>query len=538
MASLATEPDKAETPSSPSLSPFVPDAEAPPEPNAHDADVATHVGDSLSPWRRYLFNITVCMAMFTNQVGLGNTLTTVRIIGASFDTTDPGHLSWLIAGYSLTVGTCILVAGRCGDVFGHRRLFIGGMLWYALWSMVAGLAVFAGRHQGPSAGLVLFVFARVFQGMGPAVTLPNGLALLGRAYPPGLHRNMAIAGFGAAAPLGAMAGFVFGGLFAQLVWWPWVYWSQAIGLLALAVLAFWTIPRVDTAPASPSPSLRDMADRLDLAGGVLGISALVLANFAWNQAVVVGWQTPYVGVLLGVGLVLAALFFVVEARWARYPLVPLAAFNVDIGFVAACTATGWGSFGIWVFYLLQVALVDSHVTPLQAAAWILPIIPSGLVSAFLVGRFISRVHPAWIMVIGQVAYTVGSVLAATRPPDTIYWTYFFFSVLIMTVGMDTSFPAAAVLFSQAVAHEYQGMGASLIMTIVNYSISLSLGLAGTVETQVDKGGVDTLVGFRGALYLSVGLAGLGLCLSLVFLLIVHRRNRRKEAVEEGTEDAN
>lgn len=123
------------------------------------------------------------------------------------------------------------------------------------------------------------------------------------------------------------------------------------------------------------------------------------------------------------------------------------------------------------------------------------------------------------MIVGQTAYLVGSILAATRPSHSIYWTYYFFSVLIIPIGMDTSLPAATIIFSNAVPQQYQGMGASIIMTVVNYSISLGLGFAGTIETNINHGGLkqsDKLLGYRGALWFAVGLAGLGMALSLVF----------------------
>jgi MFS family permease len=138
------------------------------------------------------------------------------------------------------------------------------------------------------------------------------------------------------------------------------------------------------------------------------------------------------------------------------------------------------------------------------------------------------------MVAGQVAYTTGSVLAATLPPDSTYWTYFFFGTSIMVVGMDTSLPAASILFASAVPKRLQGMGASIVMTVVNYSISLGLGFAGTLETNIDSGGstpADKLRGYRGALWLAVGLAGLGLVLSLVYATKDHLRDRKKALAE-------
>lgn len=170
--------------------------------------------------------------------------------------------------------------------------------------------------------------------------------------------------------------------------------------------------------------------------------------------------------------------------------------------------------------MTQVALNIDGRTPILLAAWYVPIIPSGLISALAVGKLVGKVPASWIMVVGQVAYLVGSILAASRVPHTIYWTYFFFSVLIITVGMDSSFPAATIIFSDAVPKEYQGMGASIVMTIVNYSISLGLGIAGTIETNINNGGLttsDKLHGYRGALWFGVGSAGLGFALSLIFV---------------------
>lgn len=276
--------------------------------------------------------------MFTNQVGLGNTLATVGVIGESFGITNQGQLSWLVAGYSLTIGTFILIGGRLGDEFGNKKLYIIGMAWYALWSMVAGTSVYSSH--------VLFIFARVFQGMGPALTMPNALAIMGQSHSPGPRKNMAFAWFAGSAPFGAIAGFLFGGLFA-LAWWPWIYWSQAIALAGVTIFAAWAVPALPVPPNQARPIREKLID-MDIPGMLTGVTALVLFNFSWNQAVVVGWRQPYVYVCLILGLLFAAVFFAIEIHWAKTPIVPIHAFNADIAFVFACTATGWACFGIWV----------------------------------------------------------------------------------------------------------------------------------------------------------------------------------------------
>ena len=101
----------------------------------------------------------ICIAHITTQVGLGQTLAILSIIGSHFHVTNPGILGWLIAGYSLTVGTFILFSGRLGDTFGWKRLLVIGYCWYSVSSVMAGLAWYS--------NYVLFIFARVFQGLGP-----------------------------------------------------------------------------------------------------------------------------------------------------------------------------------------------------------------------------------------------------------------------------------------------------------------------------------------------------------------------------------
>jgi len=116
------------------------------------------------------------------------------------------------------------------------------------------------------------------------------------------------------------------------------------------------------------------------------------------------------------------------------------------------------------------------------------------------------------------AFLIGSVLLATAPVNQSYWYNAFFGILIMPFGMDMSNPAATILLSNSVSKEHQGIAASLVVTTVNYSISLALGIAGTVETHTNNGGLDLLAGFRAAQYFGTGLGFLGVLLALCFTL--------------------
>ena len=155
--------------------------------------VTRPLAETLSLPHEILFVSIICLAQFTTQVGFGQALLILHDIGRSFKLSNASELSWLVAGYSLTVGTFILISGRLGDMFGYKRMLLIGYAWFSVWSMIAGLAIYSNH--------VLFVFARVLQGIGPAILLPNGVALLGASYANGSPRkNMVFALFGACAP--------------------------------------------------------------------------------------------------------------------------------------------------------------------------------------------------------------------------------------------------------------------------------------------------------------------------------------------------
>lgn len=154
------------------------------------------IAETLSPIHEFLFIGLLCSAQFVTQIGLSNTLTIMYIIGRDLGIEDPAVLAWIVAGYSLTVGTFILLSGRCGDLFGYKNMLIIGFVWFALWNLVSGCSVYAhgnGRQ-------VLFIFSRVLGGLGPAILLPNALGLLGATYKPGRKKDMIFSLFGSCAP--------------------------------------------------------------------------------------------------------------------------------------------------------------------------------------------------------------------------------------------------------------------------------------------------------------------------------------------------
>lgn len=284
-------------------------------------------------------------------------------------------------------------------------MYVIGFVWYAVWSVVAGVSVYSSS--------ILFIVSRAFQGIGCALLVPNALALVGRTYGASPRKNMILALFGAAAPTGWVAGAVFSSILSQLAWWPWAYFALAITCVFMVGGAWMIIPADDL----PSASLKDF----DFVGALLGVSGLILTSFAWNQAALVGWSTVYTYALLIVGTLLLVAFALVEIKVSKNPLVPLRGFQSDAALALGVIAAGWGSFGIWVFYLWRLIESLRGYSALAACAQNTPVTISGLLAAVATGFLLSHVPVSYVLLLSTLFFLTGQILIATVPLDQTYW---------------------------------------------------------------------------------------------------------------------
>lgn len=305
--------------------------------------------------REIMFLAVIILAQVLTLAGLSQALVPQHIIGGSFPDTNPGSLAWYSAAYGLTSGSFVLPSGRLGDIFGHKRIFIIGFIWLGLWELAGGFSEFVQRH-GSGSGTAFFIFCRAMQGVGAALLVPNAQAMIGRGYPPGPSKNIIMSLFGAAAPLGFVAGGAMASLFAQLVSWPWAFWTMAAVCCGLAGVSMLVLP-----PAATTTKKADVSlwKQVDGAGIFLGVSGLVLFNFAFNQAPIVSWGTPYTYFILVIGVLLLGGFVYVELH-ASHPLVPIAAMTPVTNFVLGCTGAGWACFSIWVYCRCPVFRLPDH----------------------------------------------------------------------------------------------------------------------------------------------------------------------------------
>lgn len=491
--------------------------------NEGDEEMACSIpqppSDEISTTREVAFMFLMCMSQLLTQAGVAQTMVAATKIGEEFHVADkPGEVSWFAAAYSLTVGTFILISGRLGDMYGYKLMYVVGHTWFGVFSLVSGFAGF-------TTSAVFFDVCRALQGMGPAITMPNTQAIIASYYPVGMRRNICLGLFGAVAPGGFFFGAIFTAIFAQLSWWPWTFWTCGIVAIVLAASAIVIVPkRIGT----------KQGKLFDWLGLILGVLGLVLLNFAWNQGPNVGWDTVYVYVLLIVSILMLVAFVYVELKVAKDPLIPQAAFVGETGFVLACIGCGWSCFGVWLYYQYRVADLIDHETLIIQAVEFIPCAIAGVCAAIGTTFALRKFPLSFIMLVSMIAFFAGIVVAGLRHWGQIFWAQKFVLNILQPFGMDMSFPAGVIILSAAFPPSQQGVAGSLVSTVVNYSISIGLGIAGTVEYYKTKnmphGDIETTKhGIRNAYYMGMGLAGLGVVVGSVFFVkqMLHRRRDRK-----------
>lgn len=466
----------------------------------------------MSRSQEILFNIMVAFLQLIPQSTLTTVFPVSRDIAKSFAIANPSVLPWLVAAYASSFGTFILVGGRLGDIFGHKTMVLIGYSFLGFWSVVVGLSHYAGYE--------VFFIARAFQGIGSSLMVPNGLALLGRTYPPGSKQKVvSFTIFGLCAPVGAYLGMIFGALFTKFATWHWSFYTLAIVCGLLAISAKMVLISPPPTPKQMRPAKDKLRD-MDWLGALTGVGGLICVQVSLVSAPAAGWSTQYIFMLLIIGVLLIAFFIITELKIAEQPLVPFKMLKAEVGFVLGAVACGWATFGIWTWFLWKYLLGIKHDSPLGAAVRVVPIVPVALVASILTAWMMRKCRPSWTLFWALVAFTMGPLLLAidANVDRTSYWSWTFSSLLIMPLGMDMSMPAATFIMSNFFPPQQQGIAGSLISTTINYSISLGLGLASTVEVHVNNHGRDPMAGIRGGWFMGVGLGGLGVLICVAFVV--------------------
>jgi EmrB/QacA subfamily drug resistance transporter len=374
------------------------------------------------------------------------------------------NLEWVVNAYAVAFGGLLLLGGRSGDLLGRRRVFIAGLLVFALASLLGGLAT----DQG------WLIATRAVQGAGAAMAAPTALSLIAVTFPEGPARTRAMAVYSATATLGIVVGLIAGGLLVTYATWRWVMFVNVpIGLI-VAVLAMRALP-----------AARPRAGRFDLPGAVTataGVAALVygLSNAATTPDGVSHWGDPRVVASLAAAAVLLAAFAVIESRIAD-PLLPIGVLRSRDRSGAYLMTLLSGTAQLALFFFLTLFIQDIWgYSALKTGVAYLPLIPALLAGTVIAQRMVTRVAARPLLVVGSALGAGGMYWQSRITEHSTFAGGMLGPELIFGVGLGIVFVMTNLVGMTHVGDSDTGVASSLINVGRQVGGSIGLAIIGTV----------------------------------------------------------
>jgi len=335
-------------------------------------------------------------------------------IGKDFHT-DVASLQWVVSAYTLTLAAFLLLGGTLGDRYGRKRVFQIGIIWFAVASVVCGLA--------PTAGTL--IAARALQGVGAALLTPGSLAILQASFSRE-DRSRAIGAWSGLGGVAGAAGPIVGGWLLAVGSWRWVFYINLP--LAIAVVMI-------TALYVPESFDVGSAGRVDVPGAAWAIVGLAGLTYPLIEAPNVGWGNWAIVTCLVVA-VFAFTAFVITERRTRNPMLPPGLFASQ-QFVATNIVT----FLVYAalagaLFLLPVALQQvSGYSALESGLAFLPVTALMLVLSARSGRLAARIGPRLQMTLGPIVAGAGLFLLTRAATDSNYVSGVLPGVLVLGAGL-------------------------------------------------------------------------------------------------------
>jgi EmrB/QacA subfamily drug resistance transporter len=366
-------------------------------------------------------------------------------------------LAWVVNAYLLTFGGFLLLGGRLGDLFGHRRLFLLGIALFTSASLACGLA---GSQE-------VLVVARAIQGVGGAVVSAVALSLMMTLFTEPAERAKAMGIFGFVASGGGSIGVLLGGVITDVLAWQWIFLVNLPVGIAVLVLSLRLLP---AAPGMASQG------RLDVAGAVTVTAALMLAVYAIVNGNETGWATGRTIGMLAAAATLMAVFIAIEAR-VRAPLMPLGLFKLRNLAVSNVVGILWaGAMFAWFFLsALYLQLVLGY-SPLQVGLAFLPgNLIMGVLSVAVSARLVMRFGIRPPLATGLLLAGLGLLLFARAPVDGTFVVDVLPSMILLGMGAGIAFNPVLLAAMGDVEPSEAGLASGIVNT--SFMMGGALGLA-------------------------------------------------------------
>src|SRR5712691_9624189 len=366
-------------------------------------------------------------------------------------------LAWVVNAYLLTFGGFLLLGGRLGDLFGHRRLFLSGITLFTLASLACGLSTTQG----------VLVAARAVQGVGGAIASAVALSLMMTLFTEPAERARAMGVFGFVAAGGGSIGVLLGGILTDTLDWHWIFLVNfPIGILVV-VLSLRLLPAARGAAAS---------GRLDVAGALTVTASLMLAVYAIVNGNQKGWTSGQTVGLLAAAATLLTVFLGIEAR-VRLPLMPLRLFRLRNVATANVVAVLWAAAMFAWFFLsaLYLQLVLGY-SPLQVGLAFLPAnLIMGAFSLGLSAKLVMRFGIRPPLATGLLLAAAGLLLFVRAPVGGHFAVDVLPSMILLGIGAGMAFNPMLLAAMSDVAPEESGLASGVVNTA--FMMGGALGLA-------------------------------------------------------------
>jgi EmrB/QacA subfamily drug resistance transporter len=413
--------------------------------------------------RRWLALAVVCLAQL--MIVLDTTIVNVALPAIQRDLHfDQGNLTWVINAFLVTFGSLLLLAGRLGDLFGRRRVFLAGVIVFTGASILCGLA--------PSQGAL--IGARFIQGVGAAMQASVILAIIATEFPQPSDRARAMSAYVFVAVAGGSMGLLLGGALTQALSWHWIFFvNLPIGAMTIVL-----------GRALIATDMREgTRGRIDWVGSLLVTASLMSAIYAIVQASGHGWASSSVFGFGGLSAALMAAFLAVEAR-IENPIMPLRVLRVR-GLVSSSVVRGFLVTGMYSTFFLGTLYLEHvlHYGPLQTGLAFLPwTMTVGALSLGITARLVGRFGSMRVLITGMITVIIGLGLLTTVGAHTSFFPTIFLAYFAIGLGIGSAFMPLLTIAMADVPAADAGLGSGIINVSQQISGALGLAVLSTIAT--------------------------------------------------------
>jgi EmrB/QacA subfamily drug resistance transporter len=453
--------------------------------------------------RRWYALALLCGAFFMVILDAAIVVVALPSIKADLGFSASG-LQWVMSAYALTFAGLLLLGGRAADLLGRRRVFMAGLVFFTIASLLCGLA------WSDEA----LVAARAFQGIGAAVMTPSALSIISTTFEEGAERNKALGIWGVLGGIGGTTAWLIGGPIVDGLGWEWIFLINIpVGIVALVL----------------SPILlRDSREttlprRYDPIGALTIAGALAVLVYALVEAPANGWSSARTILLFAGSAALLAVFALVESRHPA-PLVPLRFLRsrTIVGANLSMVVFSTVAFGLpFVLTLYAQQVLGFSAVRFGLSSVVMPI--AAAVGSIAGQAIVGRVGFRPVAAAGMTLMAVGSLLLTQVSVDGSYLDDIFFGLLVFGPGIGLMFVTVSIAALAGVPEHEAGLASGLSNTAFQIGAALGVAIVTTVAVSrtKDLAGADPLValteGFQSAFAACAVLSAIGLATALLLL---------------------